>query len=176
MNQRLEFNSRDGWQKGRLVVIKVEKSTIVHRPSDEVFAYVADQTNAAQWQSGIVEVRRLTDGPPGLGTKHRFTRTLMGRRMTGENEYVVFEPGKQVAFRTTSGPRLLASYAVTATLDGTRLTATMDVDFSGIMSVAEPLVARALSRDVVANLARLTSILESSPAAAPVNPLGAGQM
>ena len=79
--------------------------------------------------------------------------------MTGENEYVAFEPGKQVAFRTTSGPRLLASYAVTATPEGTRLTATMEVDFSRIMSVAEPLVARALSRDVVANLARLTSIL-----------------
>ena len=99
-------------------MIKVEKSTIVHRPSDEVFAFVADQTNAARWQSGIVEVRRLTDGPPGVGTRHTFTRTLMGKRMTGENEYVAFEPGKQVAFRTTSGPRLLASYAVTATPGG----------------------------------------------------------
>ena len=157
-------------------MIKVEKSTIVHRPSDEVFAFVADQTNAARWQSGIVEVTRLTDGPPGVGTRHRFTRTLMGRRMTGENEYVVFEPGRHVAFRTTSGPRLLASYVVTAIPEGTRLTATMEVDFSGIMSVAEPLVARQLTRDVVANLARLTAILEASPAAAPANPLGAGQV
>lgn len=155
-------------------MIKVEKSTIVRRPSDEVFAFVADQTNAARWQSGIVEVRRLTDGPPRVGTRHTFTRTLMGRRMTGENEYVAFESGKLVAFRTTSGPRLLASYAVTETPDGTRLTAKMEVDFSGIMSVAEPLVARALSRDVVANLARLTSILESSPAAGAPNAQGAG--
>jgi uncharacterized protein YndB with AHSA1/START domain len=156
------------------VVIHLEKSTIVRRPSHEVFAFVADQTNAPRWQSGIVEVRRLTDGPPGVGSRHTFTRSLMGRRMTGENEYVAFEPGERVEFRTTSGPRLLASYAVTAIPEGTRLTATMDVDFSGIMSVAEPLVARALSRDVVANLARLTSILEPSPAAAPANPLGAG--
>jgi uncharacterized protein YndB with AHSA1/START domain len=158
------------------MVIHVEKSTVVRRPSHEVFAFVADQTNAARWQSGIVEVRRLTDGPPGVGTRHRFTRTLMGRRMTGENEYVAFEPGKRVEFRTTSGPRLLASYAVTAVPEGTRLTATIELDVSGIMSVAEPLVARALTRDVVANLARLTSILESSPAAAPANPLGAGQV
>ena len=157
-------------------MIKVEKSTIVHRPSDEVFAFVADQTNAARWQSGIVEVRRLTDGPPGVGTRHMFTRTLMGKRMTGENEFVTFEPGRRVAFRSTSGPRLLASYTVTATPEGTRLTATMEVDFSGIMSVAEPLVARQLTRDVVANLARLTAILEASPAAAPANPLGAGQV
>ena len=52
-------------------MIKVEKSTIVHRPSDEVFAFVADQTNAARWQSGIVEVRRITDGPPGVGSRAR---------------------------------------------------------------------------------------------------------
>jgi uncharacterized protein YndB with AHSA1/START domain len=156
-------------------VINIAKSTVIRRPSHEVFAFVADQRNAASWQSGIVEVRRLTDGPPGVGSRHAFTRTLMGRRMTGENEYVEFEPGKRVTFRTTSGPRLLASYAVTAIPDGSRLTATMEVDFSGIMSVAEPLVARALSRDVVANLARLTSILESDAAGGPANTQGAGQ-
>lgn len=158
------------------MLITLEKSTVIHRPSDEVFAFVADQTNAASWQSGIVEVRRLTDGPPGVGSRHTFTRTLMGRRMTGENEYVEFEPGKRVAFRTTSGPALLASYAVTAMPEGTRLTATIELDVSGIMSLAEPLVSRALSRDVVGNLARLKSILESRPATASAGTLGAGQL
>jgi uncharacterized protein YndB with AHSA1/START domain len=157
-------------------VIRVEKSTIVHRPSDEVFAFVADQLNAPRWQSGIVEVRRLTDGPPGVGTRHTFTRTLMGRRMSGENEYVAFEPGKRVVFRTTSGPRLVASYAVTPITEGTRLTTTMEVDFSGIMSLAEPLVGRALTRDVVAALARLPSILESSPTAGLAKTQAAGRV
>ena len=156
-------------------MIRVEKSTVVRRPSEDVFAFVADQTNATRWQSGIVEIRRLTDGPPEVGTRHTFTRTLMGRRITGENEYVAFVPGERVAFRTTSGPGLLASYTVTAMPDGTRVTAMMELDVSGILSVAEPPVSRALSRDVVANLARLKSILESSPAAAPANTLGAGQ-
>jgi uncharacterized membrane protein len=158
----------------RRAVIRVEKSIVVRRPTDEVFAFVADQANAARWQSGIVEIRRLTDGPPGVGTRHTFTRTLMGRRITGDNEYVAFEPGERVAFRTTSGPSLLASYVVAAVPDGARLTATLDIDVSGVMSVAQPLLGRALTRDVVANLARLKSILESSPAAAPVNTVGAG--
>jgi hypothetical protein len=118
-----------------------------------------------------VEVRRLTQGVPGVGTRHTFTRTLMGKRITGENEIVSFEPGRRFAFRTTQGFRLLASYTVTATPDGTDLTATIEMDVSGIMSVGEPLVARALSRDVAGNLARLKSILESSPAAAPANAL-----
>ena len=157
-------------------MIKVEKSIVVHRPTDEVFDFVADQGNAARWQSGIVEIRRLTDGPLGVGTRHTFTRSLMGRRIAAENEYVAFDPGTRVAFRTTSGPPLLASYVVAPVPEGAHLTATLDLDVSGIMSIAEPLVARALSRDVVGNLARLKSILESSLAAAPANTVGAGQV
>jgi carbon monoxide dehydrogenase subunit G len=145
------------------VVIRVEKSTGIARPTEEVFAFVADQTNAPRWQSGFVDIRRLTDGPPGLGTRYAFTRTLMGRRMAGENEYVEFEPARRVAFRTTSGPGLLASYAVEPTQAGTRLTSTIELDVSGILSIAEPLVARALKRDVDANLAKLRAILEASP-------------
>ncbi len=144
-------------------MIRINESTVIARPCEDVFAFVSDQTNAVRWQSGIVEIRRLTDGPPGVGTRHAFTRTLMGRRMSGENEYVEFEPGKRVAFRTTSGPGLLASYSVEPTPAGTRLTATIDLDVSGIMSIAEPLVARGLKRDVQANLVRLQAILDASP-------------
>ena len=85
-------------------MIRVEKSIVIDRSIDDVFAYVADQPNAVHWQSGIVEIRRLSDGPPGVGTRHAFVRTLMGRQMAGENEYVDYEPGRRVAFRTTSGP------------------------------------------------------------------------
>ena len=98
----------------------------------------------------------------------------MGRRVTGENEYVAFDPGQRVAFRTTSGPKLLASYAVTPMPDGTRLTAMIELDVSGIMSVADPLVARVLSRDVVGNLARLKSTLEATPATASADVVTAG--
>jgi hypothetical protein len=60
--------------------------------------------------------------------------------------------------------------------EGTHLTASIELDVSGIMSLAEPLVSRALSRDVVGNLARLKSILESRPATASAGTIGAGQL
>ena len=148
-------------------MIRVEKSTVIERAPGEVFDFVADQTNAVRWQSGIAEIRRLTDGPPGVGTRHAFARTLMGKRMTGENEYTVFEPGHLVTFRTTSGPGLLASYIVEPMKAGTRLTATIEIDVSGLMSIAQPLIAATLRRDVDANLVRLKQILEASPTAIP---------
>ena len=148
-------------------MIKVQKSAVIERAPSEVFDFVADQTNAVRWQSGIAEIRRLTDGPPGVGTRHAFARTLMGKRLTGENEYTEFEPGHRVTFRTTSGPGLVASYVVEPVDAGSSLTATIELDVSGVMSIAEPLIAAALRRDVDANLARLKSILEASPLAIP---------
>jgi uncharacterized membrane protein len=44
-------------------VIDVTTSVEIARPVREVFAFVADQTNAPQWQTDLHEVRRLTDGP-----------------------------------------------------------------------------------------------------------------
>ncbi|HEY3436643.1 MAG TPA: hypothetical protein VGK35_03035, partial [Actinotalea sp.] len=80
--------------------------------------------------------------------------------------------GRRVAFRTTSGPGLLASYDVAPGSTGARLTATIELDVSGIMTVAAPLVARTLSRDVEANLARLKDILEEPANQAAADTLG----
>jgi len=36
-------------------MITVEKSIIIGRPIEGVFAFVADQRNAPQWQKGLLE-------------------------------------------------------------------------------------------------------------------------
>jgi len=49
-------------------MINAEVSIIVSRPIEEVFAYVSDFRNTAQWQSGIVDVRQTSECPVGKGT------------------------------------------------------------------------------------------------------------
>jgi uncharacterized protein YndB with AHSA1/START domain len=143
-------------------VIKAEQSAIIDRPIAEVFAYVGDQTNTPAWQSGLVEVRRTTDGPLGVGTKHTFVRTFMRRRMEADNEYVAYEPNKLIAFRTTSGPvRLEASYLFEAVPEGTRFTSRIAMDASGFMSLAEPLIAAGLRREMKTAFGVLKSLLEN---------------
>ena len=94
-------------------MINVEESITINRTPAEVFSLVGDQTNAPRWQRGLDSVRRLGDGPIGVGTRHEFVRTMMGRRMSGENEYTQFEPDRYVAFEATSGGwPLEASYEV----------------------------------------------------------------
>ena len=46
----------------------VEESIIIRRPIDEVFDFVADGTNDPTWHTTVVEGRRASAGPIGLGT------------------------------------------------------------------------------------------------------------
>jgi uncharacterized protein YndB with AHSA1/START domain len=155
-----------------MAMIRAEKSTVIGRSVEDVFAYVGDQTNAVHWQAGIVEVRRLTDGLPGLGSRHAVVRTFMGRRLAVENEYVAFEPGRRITFRTTTGPMPLeASYLVEPEAEGARVTSTISMDASGFLSLAEPLIAVGLRREMDAAFRELKRIMEApvlagSPAAA----------
>jgi uncharacterized protein YndB with AHSA1/START domain len=143
-------------------MIKAEKSIVIERPVEDVFAYVGDQTNAVHWQAGLVEVQRLTDGPVGVGTRHRIVRTFMGRRLAVENEYVVFERGRRVAFRTTSGPMPLeGSYLVEPAEGGARVTSTIEMDASEFLSLAEPLIAVGLRREMDAAFRELKKLLEA---------------
>ena len=143
-------------------MIRAEKSTVIRRSVADVFAYVGEQTNAVHWQAGLVEVQRLTDGPAGVGTRHRIVRTFMGRRLAVDNEYVAFEPGRRVAFRTTSGPMPLeASYVVEPAEGGARVTSTIAMDASGFLSLAEPLIAVGLRREMDAAFRELKKRLEA---------------
>ena len=44
-------------------MINAQASVAIPRPVEEVLAFVADQTNAAQWQSGLPAALRTTGGP-----------------------------------------------------------------------------------------------------------------
>ena len=149
-------------------MIVVEESVVIDRPIEEVFAFVADQSNAPRWQSGLLEVRRTTDGPLGVGTKHTAARKFMGRRLEAVNEYVVYEPNKEITFKGIAGSSVFQhSYITESTAEGTKLTSRMEMQPKGFAGLAEPLIASSLKREFVANLGELKDLLESGVAAAP---------
>src|SRR6478735_7365964 len=122
-------------------MIKVEQSIDINRPVDEDFAFVADQTNAPRWQSGILEVRRITDSIIGVGIRHTFVRKLMGRRLEASTEYTEYEPNKKIVFKSASGPMdFRAGYLTETTADGTELTSWIEMQPKGFAGLAERLI------------------------------------
>jgi uncharacterized protein YndB with AHSA1/START domain len=147
-------------------MIKVERTGLIDRPIEDVFAFVGDQTNTPEWQSGLVEVRRTTEGPLGVGTRHTLVRKFMGPRMEATNEYMAYEPNKVITFKVNSGPLdFEASYLFESTAAGTRLTSTIETHAGGFLVLAEPLIAAGLRREMKAAFGALKSLLENQPAA-----------
>ena len=145
-------------------MIKTEQSVVIRRPVEEVFAFVADQRNAPGWQSGLLEVRRTDEGPLGVGATHAVVRKFMGRRMEVTNEYVRYEPNREVTFKSTSGPMPFEfSYLTEPTPTGTRITGRMQMQTSGFMGLAEPLIGASMKREMEAGFGELKDLLENQP-------------
>ena len=148
-------------------MINVEVSIIVSRPIEEVFAYVNDFRNTAQWQTGVVEVRQTSEGPVGKGTQLTFVRTLLGRKLEGASEMVVYEPPTKSTLQSTSGPM---PFTITRIFEptpvGTKVTLVFEMHPGGVFALAEPLFARSLKRSAEADLGNLKDLLESRAGAA----------
>lgn len=97
------FSEVHSQQKGAPSWINVQSRIQIERPAGEVFAFVTDQTNAPRWQDGLTEVRRITDGPIGVGTEHVFVRQFAGRRIESRNRFTRLEPGRFVEFEVPQG-------------------------------------------------------------------------
>ena len=130
-------------------MVTVETSIAIDRPAEDVFAFVSDHTNAPRWQRGLLEVRRANDSPIGVGTRHTFVRTFMGRRLEASNEFTRYEPSRLVAFNATSNwlPGQ-GSYVVEPTgRASARLIARVELRPSGLFRLAGSLMAAALRRE-----------------------------
>jgi uncharacterized membrane protein len=143
-------------------MVKNEKIITINRPVEEVFAYVSDLQNGPQWQNGLLEVRRTTKGPLGIGTQYTSVRKFMGRKLESGIEFVTYEPNKKIAFKSISGTSPFEqSFIFESTAEGTRLTTRLELQTSGLMGLAEPLIASGVRREMDANFGDLKDMLET---------------
>ena len=143
----------------------VLESIIINRPIEEVFAYVSDLRHSQEWQNGLLEVRKITEGPLGVGTQFTFVRTFLGRKLEASNEFIEYIPNTIVTFKVTSGPVPgQGSYLFESTPEGSKVISKVEMQAKGFVKLAEPLIAASLSRDVESNLEKLKNLLENRAA------------
>jgi carbon monoxide dehydrogenase subunit G len=89
------------------------------------------------------------------------TRKFLGRRMESTMEVTEHEPPHRFTVRVGSGPVPFTARNTLSEADGsTRVTTLVEGEPGGFFRLAEPLVARALEREVRNNLATLKDVLE----------------
>ena len=142
-------------------MLKREKSVVIHRPVDEVFAYVSDIRHSPEWQAAVVEVHKTTEGPLGVGSKFTFARMFLGKKLEANNEFIAYEPNSIVTFKFYGAIPGEASYLFEAAAEGTKLTSTVQMNPAGFSRLAEPFIAASLGREMDVNLVELKRLLEA---------------
>ena len=140
---------------------KFENSVVINRPLEEVFAFVSNLENDPKWQSGVLESKKTSEGPIGVGTTYRTVGQFLGRRIESEIEITEYELNRKVSGKSKSGPIRFESHNTYERVEGTRVTVEAEAEIGGFFKLAEPLVINAAKRQIEGDSATLKDLLEA---------------
>jgi carbon monoxide dehydrogenase subunit G len=137
-----------------------ENTVTIRRPVEDVFAFLADFENVPKWNYAIVQTKKVSPGPVGVGTTYRQTRSVPRKSEEGF-EVTVFEPPSRLEVQGEIGPfRARVNYLLEPMGSGTRLTNAVELGSSGLLRLVAPLAASRVRSAVAANLDALRQVLE----------------
>lgn len=134
--------------------MKGELNTVVDRPVEEVFDFLADIRNETAWNPRVVRIDKTSDGPIGAGTTFHGLYQGLGALHT------VARPTR-LSFHST-GPRMgiTGTFVLTAGEGGTRIALRADLEPRGFFKLLAPLMRPMLARQNAAAAVRLQRALE----------------
>lgn len=90
---------------------------------EEAFAYLADFSHSAQWDPGVLEARRLDEGPLGRGSRFALVASFAGRRVPLEYAISGFDAPRTVVFHAENALfRSVDTITFLPFAEGTRVT------------------------------------------------------
>lgn len=145
--------------------MRLEASTRINRPVEDVFEFVAVNhfRNHPRWDSNIVELTPMQSGPVAVGSTAR-----VQRRKGADNEVlevVEFEPPRHFGTRDNIGPFLLRVTCLFQPVEPrtSRLTLIADTTVAGPMRIVAPLLRPLFARQMRKSLRRIKTLVEEEP-------------
>lgn len=135
---------------------------------ERVFAVCTDFANAAKNVRGIDACEVLTEGPIGVGTRFRETRTMMGKKATETMEIVEFDaPRSYTTLAESCGCQYRARFDFLPEASGTRLRMTFEgtplTTGAKIMSfIMRPLMTGMVRKCVMQDMADVKAACEAN--------------
>ncbi len=141
---------------------RLETSIVINRPLEDVFAFTTNFENQPKWQSRLLEAKKITEGPIGVGTKWRFVAKFLGQRIEYDQQCTEYVPNRTYAGKSVSGPfPVMGRQTYEPVEGGTRITAVGEVQTGGFFKLAEPVIEGMLKRLTDADLANMKDLLEA---------------
>ena len=125
--------------------MRYRKTIDVAAAPDDAFAYVADFGNAADWDPGLRESRRLDEGELRVGSAFHIVADVRGKPQEFRYAITTLEPPRRVVIegvgeKATSRDEVTFEPAGPSGTGGTRITYDVDLRLRGVRRVAEPLL------------------------------------
>ncbi len=138
----------------------IESSIWIARPPEDMWDYVSDVSNDAQWRDGVNSGKWSSDPPHGVGSTGLHI-------IEGIGDYpwkaTAFEEPRILAWKVTGG-RLSGghgAYRIEPEGDGSRFTIEARMNRSVIMRLLMPILKRRIKRQDAIDLEKLKTILEA---------------
>jgi uncharacterized protein YndB with AHSA1/START domain len=144
---------------------RFEGTTVIDRPIEEVFGFLADGTNDPKFSPRVQEIAKTTDGPPGVGTVYESTVKDAGMTTKRQFELTAFDAPTRIRWTERSKNVVTASeggYDLAPEASGTRVTIHNVLEGHGFGKLIAPLALRAARKDADAFAERIKRAVEAS--------------
>ena len=126
--------------------MRLQRTVVVDKPLEKVFAYLSDFTTTTEWDPGTVTTV-LDRGDGGIGTTYLNTSAFLGRRT--QLTYVVRElvPGERIRLQGENQTVIATdTMSFREVRTGTEVTYSAEFTFKGSARFIAPLLRPALER------------------------------
>ena len=137
-------------------------TTFINRPLQEVFDFMTNPANFAQWQSGTKSAKWASEGPVGVGSIFHSVGQLLGREMKMDLEITQWDPPNVWGIKGGSGPMKFEGVSKFESKDGgTLVIQTFEGEVGGFFSIAEGLAIKQLQKQIETDGNALKKLLEA---------------
>ena len=142
-------------------MFQVQVSIVINRPLEEVFAFLSDLENNLKWRSGMIEAKKTSAGPIGVGTTYRMINNFFGRQVEGEAVVTEYEPNRKYATMNKSGLPIKTQRTFEPVEGGTRVTFSIETELGKFFKPIEPLLAGIGKRRLEADAITVKNLIEA---------------
>jgi len=138
----------------------IENAVDIGRSAEDVFDYASDHMREPEWNPAMRSVRKLSEGPVGLGTRYEM-EFVPGKPMVATCDDFDRPRSWEVSGRVL-GMDVTLGGEVTPTARGSHLVFRTVFGSSGLRALALPLMRRRMAPAMQRNVERIKTILESA--------------
>jgi len=147
-------------------MVRIRGSTVIARPVEDVFDFVADERNEPKYNPRMTRAEKVTPGPVAKGTRWSATIESRGRPLDMDMEVTDYtRPTRLGSTTSTSTAEIHGAVSFEADPVGTRISWSWQLQPKGLLRVMGPLIARIGRRQEAEIWAGLKRYMESTPPA-----------